>query len=204
MKKINKNYLLQALILLSTVQIMPSSLLHLRHVARAVSAGQVVVKRDFQTQLPKMQQKFSTFKEKFLVVKTQLTKNPAWFNSLVSNIEYYRMKALIRCGRDINKKKILEFTDLHWAAVAGDERIVCLLIDADADLNVGNFCKMTPLAIAVERGHEEIVKLLIDAGADVNYKDSFGYTPLDLAAKTTPKYNENIVNTLKASGAKLS
>jgi cytohesin len=76
---------------------------------------------------------------------------------------------------------------LHTAVVAGDEKIVQLLLDRGANVNTLNNFLMTPLHIAAEEGNRlAIARLLLDRGADVNGGKTAerreGHTPLHQAA----------------------
>jgi ankyrin repeat protein len=75
------------------------------------------------------------------------------------------------------------FTELHYAATAGDAETVRRLIAAGNEVNAFDDGK-TPLHYAVEKGHIEVAKTLIDAGANVNAHDPsvIGDTPLGLVA----------------------
>lgn len=69
---------------------------------------------------------------------------------------------LIAHGAAVNKPG---WTPLHYAAAAGDDEIVALLLDRKADINARSPDGMTPLAIAAREGHDRTAGLLRQRGA---------------------------------------
>jgi len=74
-------------------------------------------------------------------------------------------------------------TLLHFAAIAGDESIVELLLDIskNVDIDIRNDESWTPLHYSSMNNHCEIVKLLINRGASVNFLLMNGWSSLHLA-----------------------
>ena len=72
-------------------------------------------------------------------------------------------------------------TPLQDAALAGDARLVRLLLDAGADAAAADLSGMTALHYAAALGKAEVVKALLTAGANPNVRDARGVTPLHLA-----------------------
>ena len=64
-----------------------------------------------------------------------------------------------------------ERTILHLAALNGNTRLVCALMDSGARINVKDGIGQSPLTLAFHKDHSNTVKLLIECGASVN--DSF-------------------------------
>ena len=75
-------------------------------------------------------------------------------------------------------------TPLMWAAQAGHEAVVQLLVEKDSiDINAKNKDGMTPFMLAASNGHEAVVRLLVEKdGVDINAKDNEGMTSLMWAA----------------------
>lgn len=62
-------------------------------------------------------------------------------------------------------------TALHYAAMAGHETIVRLLLDNGADVDAIQGGGNTPLLLAAARGHDSVMRLLIDRGADIRMRN---------------------------------
>ena len=59
------------------------------------------------------------------------------------------------------------FTALHIAALAGQTKVVCWLVDNGADVNAFTRSGDTPLSFAISAGEETIVRVLVEHGAIV-------------------------------------
>ena len=75
------------------------------------------------------------------------------------------------------------WTALHYAAAAGANDIVKLLLDASAYIDAESPNMTTPLMMAARGGHILTVKLLLDEGADMTLKNDQGLSALELAKK---------------------
>jgi ankyrin repeat protein len=73
------------------------------------------------------------------------------------------------------------WTALHYAAAAGSNEVVQLLLDASAYIDAESPNKTTPLMMAARTGHILTVKLLLDEGADATLKNEAGMTAIDFA-----------------------
>jgi ankyrin repeat protein len=86
--------------------------------------------------------------------------------------------ALIDKGAEINRPG---WTALHYAATAGCDAIVKILLEHAAYIDAESPNKTTPLMMAVHGAHLTTVKLLLDEGADPTVKNEQGLSALDLA-----------------------
>lgn len=94
------------------------------------------------------------------------------------------MHFLLFRGANPNLGDIHGETPLHWAAKAGDQRMVSLLLQKDVLPDLQDYRGRTPLSRAAERGHSLVVgALLALPKADPDCKDAWGRTPLSLAAE---------------------
>jgi len=76
----------------------------------------------------------------------------------------------------------MSWSDLHFAASAGDVERVRELLKKGVDPNAKNEYGWTPLHLAALNGRVDVVKLLLERGADPNAKNGDGKTPLHVAA----------------------
>ena len=70
------------------------------------------------------------------------------------------------------------WTALMYAANAGHETIVRLLLGAGASVHLENDAKETALHLAAEHGRTEVARLLLEAGADFAARDADGRSSL--------------------------
>ena len=79
------------------------------------------------------------------------------------------------------------FTNLHFAAMTGQCKVVELKLEQDKSKikkeNVKNDFGMLPLHYAAEMGHTYVFKALLEVAEDQNPKGEDGNTPLCLAAE---------------------
>lgn len=88
------------------------------------------------------------------------------------------VQALLAKGAAVNKEG---WTPLHYAAAAGDNDIVKMLLNKSAALDAPSPNKTTPIMMAARGGHILTVKMLLDAGADASLKNEQGMTAIDFA-----------------------
>lgn len=88
------------------------------------------------------------------------------------------VRALLAKGVQVNRPG---WTALHYAAAAGADDIVRLLLDHSAAIDAASPNKTTPIMMAARGGHIMTVKLLLDAGADATLKNALGMTAIDFA-----------------------
>jgi TonB family protein len=81
----------------------------------------------------------------------------------------------------IDATDALGWTALMYAADAGHDAAVRLLIDAGGTFNSTDVAQVTPLHLAARRGRTQVVQRLLEAGADFQARDADGRTPLFLA-----------------------
>ncbi|HEV7813832.1 MAG TPA: ankyrin repeat domain-containing protein [Janthinobacterium sp.] len=107
--------------------------------------------------------------------------------------------ALLDKGAQVNRPG---FAALHFAAAAGDDAIVRILLDHHAYIDAESPNKVTPLMIAAREGQQSTVKLLLEAGADASLKTGDGNTASDLALERDKPYiARDIAAFLKAKAA---
>lgn len=88
------------------------------------------------------------------------------------------VEALLKNGATVNRSG---WAPLHYAAAAGDNDIVQMLLDKSADLDARSPNGTTPIMMAARSRHILTVKLLLDAGADATLKNQQGMTAIDFA-----------------------
>jgi ankyrin repeat protein len=92
---------------------------------------------------------------------------------------------------------------LHFAAKAGHQEVVEILLRAGAhvDVRMSGRGKLTPFHLAVGSGHSEITARLIAAGADVDEIVEIGGKRFNALGLATEKGHREIIQVLLASGA---
>jgi ankyrin repeat protein len=88
------------------------------------------------------------------------------------------VKALLARGAQVNRPG---WTALHYAAAAGEQTIVQLLLDKQARVDALSPNQTTPLMMAARGGHILIVKLLLDHGANPTLVNQQGYDAVAMA-----------------------
>lgn len=86
--------------------------------------------------------------------------------------------ALIDKGAEINQSG---WTALHYAASAGSDAIVKILLEHAAYIDAESPNKTTPLMMAVLSARLSTVKLLLEEGADLAVKNERGFSALAIA-----------------------
>lgn len=79
---------------------------------------------------------------------------------------------------DVNSPDETGWTALVYAARAGHDAVVQLLLHAGAKVNLANAARETALHQAARYGRTETARLLLEAGADFEARDADGRTPL--------------------------
>ncbi|MBH1957053.1 MAG: ankyrin repeat domain-containing protein [Burkholderiales bacterium] len=87
---------------------------------------------------------------------------------------------LIKKGADINKTG---WTPLHYAASAGQTRLISLLLENNAYIDAESPNGTTPLMMAAMYGSAASVSLLLQEGADAKLKNQQGLTALEFAQR---------------------
>ncbi|HTH44797.1 MAG TPA: ankyrin repeat domain-containing protein [Oxalicibacterium sp.] len=108
------------------------------------------------------------------------------------------VEALLQKGATVNRPG---WTPLHYAAAAGDNDIVQMLLDKSADLDARSPNGTTPIMMAARGSHILTVKLLLDAGADATLKNQQGMTAIDFARQAgDTQIVEGLTYRLKKAG----
>ncbi|KAJ3282179.1 hypothetical protein HDU79_010109 [Rhizoclosmatium sp. JEL0117] len=96
------------------------------------------------------------------------------------NIE--AVKALLRCGANIEAKDNDRSTPLIHASSQGHTEIVEILLECGANIEFQNRLGYSALAYAALKGNFQTVNLLLNCGASIESTNSNGDTPATLAA----------------------
>lgn len=92
-----------------------------------------------------------------------------------------------QCSVDVDAKNYHGDTAFHWAAYAGRDEMIPILLDGKANPHARNQNGETPLHIASARGHESFVRALLDKTGDVNELTSIGWTALHYAVQANQR-----------------
>jgi ankyrin repeat protein len=91
---------------------------------------------------------------------------------------------LIDAGAEVNQPG---WAALHYAALAGDLKIISILLEHAAYIDALSPNKTTPLMMAVRSGKLAAVQLLLDEGADANLINNMGLSALEFAIQLEQK-----------------
>lgn len=95
------------------------------------------------------------------------------------------VEALLARGARVNRPG---FAAMHFAAAAGDEAILRILLAHHAEIDALSPNDMTPLMIAAREGQQGAVKLLLAAGADARLRTGDGKTAAEVALERDKGY----------------
>lgn len=84
-------------------------------------------------------------------------------------------------------------TPLHHAAVAGDARIIYILIDAGSRVSAVDDAGRSPLHWACANAFLEVATTLLEQGAKAELPDNEGFTPLHRVCQEKPPSKDNLV-----------
>lgn len=108
--------------------------------------------------------------------------------------------ALLDKGAQVNQTG---WTALHYAAAAGDNAIVRILLDRHAYIDAESPTRITPLMFAAREGQDATVKLLLEEGADATLKSAHGWTAVQFSLAADKPYVADIINAhLKAKASR--
>ena len=117
-----------------------------------------------------------------LTVKDQQGTPPLFY--CIRDQHYELLEMLLKAGADPNRMHPMNFLiPLHSAVIAGDLRMVQILLAGGADPEKIDLRKKTPLIIAAIADHPEIVAALLAAGADPERLDSRKQSALHMALR---------------------
>ena len=108
------------------------------------------------------------------------------------------IRALIRRGVSVNRRDDLGQTAVYFAARAGVEEKVTILLEAGADTTIATRDGDTPLIVAPYKGSAGLIQLLLSAGASPRAANKHGETALYWAAFY---HNVPAMSTLIRAGA---
>ncbi|KAE8574067.1 Putative ankyrin [Halyomorpha halys] len=78
------------------------------------------------------------------------------------------IKALLKAGAKVDKRKFRGDTYLHIAAAGGQNEILEILLEAGLNINETNYYGETPLLCAVRAGNARGMEILLEKGADIS------------------------------------
>lgn len=94
-----------------------------------------------------------------------------------------RNVTVIKKGAEVNARPEVGDTELHRAAISGQEDLLETLLNGGTDIDVANQLGETALHQAARNGYGDVLHLLYAKGANVDVKDLSGSTSLHRAAE---------------------
>ncbi|KAM7423537.1 hypothetical protein PAMA_000066 [Pampus argenteus] len=94
-----------------------------------------------------------------------------------------KMQELIKKGVNVKAKNKIERKALHWAAGAGNEQALRLVLDHDTAVDEGDLFGMNAVLLASWFGHLKILQILVSCGAKLNCENKDGLRMLHCAAQ---------------------
>ena len=123
--------------------------------------------------------------------------SPLMLASLKGQLEL--VEKMVKKGADINKTG---WTPLHYAASAGQVKVISLLLENHAYIDAESPNGSTPLMLASMYGTAAAVKLLLEEGADPLLRNQQGLTALQFAQRANRTDSADIlVNGSKSTRA---
>ncbi|KAK1890781.1 Ankyrin repeat and death domain containing protein 1A [Dissostichus eleginoides] len=86
-----------------------------------------------------------------------------------------KMQELIKKGVNVKAKNKIDRKALHWAAGAGSERALRMLLEHDTEVNERDSFGMTALLLASWFGHLKVLQILVSCGAKLNSENKRGH-----------------------------
>ncbi|MGH0128214.1 UNVERIFIED_CONTAM: hypothetical protein FKN15_044926 [Acipenser sinensis] len=117
------------------------------------------------------------------VGKLKILRSEKDFHDAAKRNDTARMLELMRRGVDIKAKNNIDRTALHWAAGAGHEQALRMLLEHDAGVEDEDSFGMNALLLASWFGHSKILQILVNAGAKINCENKNGLNVLHCAAQ---------------------
>ncbi|XP_026150265.1 ankyrin repeat and death domain-containing protein 1A isoform X4 [Mastacembelus armatus] len=105
------------------------------------------------------------------------------FHDAAKRNDMGKMQELIKKGVDVKAKNKIERKALHWAAGAGSEQALRLLLDHDSGVDEQDIFGMNALLLASWFGHLKILQILVSCGAKLNCQNKDGLSMLHCAAQ---------------------
>ncbi|KAK7074366.1 hypothetical protein SK128_009451 [Halocaridina rubra] len=171
------NILLKAGAETSTKDGVGHTLLHIAVTAKKINVMQ---------ELLKFQKKRNKILINFVNETNSIQRTPLHYAAHIGSIPMFKL--LIDVDADIKAKSEDGCTPLHYAVLAGKNKVVQEIVNLGKKSNIlDNICNVTnnfhktPLHIAAHTGHVGILKILVESGANVLAKDENGCTPLHVA-----------------------